>query len=423
MLIYMTQSKKVNKRIIFKKNKDWQYLTKFGLSLNYKYKPSGASSIEGKGKYEISGRFRKSYKPITTHPKTELKISIFLDTEWPKAMEEEQCSKRQQMAKHNLQLSIPMDGRWGRAHTRHINVHKRPYVWFMAASDCEHLLHPEHPQMPQIEVRVHFTGVSGTEFSHEEIGFLLFYAIFVVVFGVFGGVVVFSYYVYYRNTQNLGTPLMLLSIGVLFEFFSILLQFLHLWKYSYDGSGIPVFHILSIMCGIGSQFFVVLLFVLISWGWTITYLQFGDIDLYIPLVGMLLMLHLIIGGLTYITNDAYYKYHDFEGIQGIFLIILRVSIYAYFVLGFYKTIRVCMRRAKPFMHRFLIFSSVYMLAFPSMVIISCFFAPYVRHSVIVYGSVTTQFVLMLSLLRLFTQKNEYFRISKLNDTILPTKVN
>lgn len=53
------------------------------------------------------------------------------------------------------------------------------------------------------------------------------------------------------------------------------------------------------------------LITLISWGWTITYDNLKDKELTYPLMGLGLLIHIVLGGFTFVGNDMYHKYHDY----------------------------------------------------------------------------------------------------------------
>lgn len=76
-----------------------------------------------------------------------------------------------------------------------------------------------------------------------------------------------------------------------------------------------------------------LLFLLAS-GWK---LHFQDIDydenleLHLPIITLVGMVHIIIAGLTFVDLDASHKYHDFSGLQGWCLVGLKTALFLYFL--------------------------------------------------------------------------------------------
>jgi hypothetical protein len=147
-----------------------------------------------------------------------------------------------------------------------------------------------------------------------------------------------------------------------------------------------MFDVLSIIFQMLSQISLVFLFILISWGYTITYDDFGeDIDIYIPVGVMITVVHAMIAGLTYINNDAEDKFHDYQGIQGLIIILLRIGLFIYFLFGIRSTAKAARQKAKPFLRFFTITATIYMLALPIMFMIGLVLAPYLRHRMIVFG--------------------------------------
>ncbi len=121
--------------------------------------------------------------------------------------------------------------------------------------------------MPQFEVEVSFTNTDGGHFTYEEDGLFTLYSIVLVMFVILLSSSLVKYYREMKKTDKVDSPMLVLSIAILLELISIIFQFFHLLKYSYDGRGIAAFDILSIMIEISSQFCVTLLLILISWGW------------------------------------------------------------------------------------------------------------------------------------------------------------
>jgi hypothetical protein len=76
------------------------------------------------------------------------------------------------------------------------------------------------------------------------------------------------------------------------------------------------------------------LFLMFSNGWTLTFDKIdwnNNLEIYIPLGAIIVAVHLILAALTSIDMDAHHKYHDFSGVQGIVLLVLRLCLFAYFM--------------------------------------------------------------------------------------------
>ena len=55
-----------------------------------------------------------------------------------------------------------------------------------------------------------------------------------------------------------------------------------------------------------------------------------NLELHLPMTCVVLLVHVVVVALTFIDIDASHKYHDFAGIQGWCLIVLKLIIFAYF---------------------------------------------------------------------------------------------
>ena len=64
-----------------------------------------------------------------------------------------------------------------------------------------------------------------------------------------------------------------------------------------------------------------------------------SIEIFIPAVILIAMVHIIIATLTFVDIDASHKHHDFAGLQGWILVFLKVLIYMYFLWCYITTRR------------------------------------------------------------------------------------
>ena len=58
------------------------------------------------------------------------------------------------------------------------------------------------------------------------------------------------------------------------------------------------------------------LFLLLSFGWTITKnnVALEELDLLIPIACFVIIMHAVIGGLIFIDTEEHHKFHDYSGI-------------------------------------------------------------------------------------------------------------
>lgn len=120
-----------------------------------------------------------------------------------------------------------------------------------------------------------------------------------------------------------------------------------------------------------------IIFILISWGWTINYTELENFDIYIPLAVLLGIVHMMIVGLSKLTDDESHKYHQYGGIVGWIIVVLRLGMFVYFCFGIRDTLKTAREKVKVFITKFTVFGSLYFLAFPIILFISSFIAGYV----------------------------------------------
>lgn len=115
----------------------------------------------------------------------------------------------------------------------------------------------------------------------------------------------------------------------------LLFHLIHLIIFSYNGKGFLVVRVISALFSISSQVIISSLIIFISFGWSISFTHVHDKDAYIVIFIVILLLNMIIMGLTVIDYGAETKYHDFSGVQGVLLVLLRLGMYFTFVIGMF----------------------------------------------------------------------------------------
>jgi hypothetical protein len=137
----------------------------------------------------------------------------------------------------------------------------------------------------------------------------------------------------FKKENSLENPLFPLVFGIVFDVVSLFFQTLHLFILAFDGEGLFVLHVFSRIFKIIAHVIIVWLLLMISYGWTIKYKSIDEKDIYIILMLFTLMIHIMITALTFVDDDEYHKYHDFSGVQGIILVVLRFIIFFAFLYG------------------------------------------------------------------------------------------
>jgi hypothetical protein len=128
-----------------------------------------------------------------------------------------------------------------------------------------------------------------------------------------------------------------------------LFEALHLWWYSYNGSGVLALDVISRIFNGCAEVFMSILILILSTGWTVTYEDIDwdeDIDIFGPLAALVIIVHVMLAALDYVDVDASHKYHDYAGLQGFFLIACKLLMIIYFVYKMTSMTQQVAKRAK-----------------------------------------------------------------------------
>lgn len=159
----------------------------------------------------------------------------------------------------------------------------------------------------------------------------------------------------------------ILIIAIILDLASVLFNIVHLTIYAYDGRGVLVLSIVSRFTKIIAQLSTMWLLLMLAFGWTITYRNVTDVDMFITGIVFVVMMHVMAVGLSYIGDDQYHKFHDFGGFQGFILVALRVFMYFAFLYGCYETEKSKLKANQAsFLKKLKWSATLYILAFPIM---------------------------------------------------------
>ncbi|EGR33595.1 hypothetical protein IMG5_048370 [Ichthyophthirius multifiliis] len=132
------------------------------------------------------------------------------------------------------------------------------------------------------------------------------------------------------------------------------------------------------------------------------------------------IVHMMIVGLSKLTDDEMDKIHQFDGVPGMIIAILRIGMFLYFLFGLYQTHQNAREKVKSFIYKFGIFGSLFFLSFPIILLISMFIAPYNQHRFITISTLLSQSLAIVFMSKIFTCKQgEYYNASLQSQTILP----
>ena len=302
-----------------------------------------------------------------------------------------------------------------------INVKNRPQVWYLLIADWDMHTHSMYPNMDDIKYELELLN-DGSQFSHEYWGQLPITFIAFCVFCYLLGQNALKLYKEVMKNEEYETPLAILLVAIFCEFIQLSLAMVHLIVYWYDGDGFFLCDYLSTIFAILSQLCLVSLFIMIAYGWTITFNNLQEHDYFVLEIGAAFVIHIFVAALTFIDNGEHHKYHDFEGFQGLLLVTIRLGLCGFFLYKVQETQKVVARKNLPFMKGFTISAAIYMLAFPFFWIISYLLNPHMRLKFIVFGNMFTQMIAMIVLINQIAKKgSKYFEASMRSQGILPNK--
>lgn len=393
----------------------WKYISKFGMDY-------------GTGDYDFKIRFTKSFYEDSHGIKTvSLHLHALMDEHWDEVQNIENCQEREHLSRLTLDIDIPTNGEWSHKIIGHLTQTARPRVWFIVLSDCENRIQDLSEKAKdklwgnKLQIEMNFINTNHSHLSYEEQGLMLPYCIILIIFLIIFGMNFNIFYKYYKKEEQIDYPLLLVNIVVVVEFWALLFEIFHLLIYESNGKGFFLFNLLNQIFDITAQFMIIVIFILVGWGWTINYMNLEDFEFFLPLLSFVGIIHLLIVGLGRLTDDEFTKNHDYEGFAGYLIIVLRVGLYIYFVMGIHDTFKQARFKIKSFIIKFGFLGTIYFLAFPILVLItSTFVASYVKHKVIMLGTLILESLVLIILTRIFTNKGgEYYDVSFKGKTLLP----
>ena len=154
----------------------------------------------------------------------------------------------------------------------------------------------------------------GSHFSQEDQGILPLSITMLIILVVFLGQAVWGYYQEHQRSLSWTHPLGILIPAILIEVIQLAALVLHYSMYAYNGYGCFPFYVISMVCQAISQTMVCWLLIMISHGWTISYADLEDTDVYVIIMCFAVMVNMFISALTFVDFGSHYKYHDYSGI-------------------------------------------------------------------------------------------------------------
>lgn len=393
----------------FDKN-PWKYMSKFAIA-------------PGKGEFEGRFQFEKSLGRGKNVPKKiNMTIFVYLDEDWDLVRNLDTCEAKANYSRLTKGVQIPTDGSWSPKVSGFLTQRMRTHVWFFVLADCERNVSP-YIQGNRLKWELEIRNSDRSQFSEEEngmIGPMMLVLAVIVGFFVSNSI---KFVKFYRTEESIDYPTLVITIALFIELLSVGCEIMHMWIYSVDGSGSFLFNFANQALSITSQFLITCLLLLMAHGWSIKFLKFEDMDVFIPLGILLGIIHILIVGVGRITDDESYRFHDYENWAGAFVMMLRVFLFAFWVYLFRETYQKTTKESeKNFFNQFGVLSTLYFLAVPVTVgLATTTVAPYWRHKVVTIGTLLLQVSTLVIFTLLFTTKsNKYYQISMKGKTLLPS---
>ncbi|KAL4465025.1 hypothetical protein ABPG72_010469 [Tetrahymena utriculariae] len=391
-----------------KKAQNYSYIIKFSYDI-------------GQGSFVARAKFSKPLIQSNREDNSTLTLAVVIDDKWEEFQSAETCKQKLEVARLNDKFVIPNDGRtWGPDLTFTLAQVVRRRTYFFTILDCEGVLNGKNPSGLKIDIQTEMLNIDNSHFSSEEEGFLYPFFFLLIICSVFLSKNMQRLIKLYNKEEELDWAFLLANVTLIMQILNIFFEWIHMLIYSSNGKGSFVLQLFGQLFGIAAQFTMAILFILISWGWTINYSELENFDIYIPLAVLLGIVHMMIVGLSKLTDDESHKFHQYGGFVGWIIVFLRLGMFIYFLFGIKDTLKTAREKVKVFIYKFVIVGSLYFLAFPVILFITSFIADYVQHRVITIGTLVMQSIAIIFMSFQFTSKSSgYNEVSIKANPLLP----
>ena len=378
----------------------WKYLSKFAMQ-------------EGVGTYSVRARFSRAVD--SSNSTRDLTLPVVQDTRWDEVLNQETCPAKSRLAKFEKTISIPTNGEWSSYVNGTLQQRARPFYWFFSLADCGRVLHDSH----RIKVELTMLNTDGSQFSLEDAGLGYVYLGFFAAFSGCFSSALWALWKRFKQIDGVEPAGVLQGLAIACEMSGLLFEALHLWLYSYDGAGLTVLDFFHQAGDLTSQLLVTILLLLISTGWTLRSAEFPDLDISLPVALLVVLLNLMIAGLGRLTDDAYSRFTDYDGLAGSLLLLLRVGMWVWFAFNMRSLLATAQPRESHIIWWLALIATLYFLALPALVVGSWAVVPYIRKKVVVIGGLGIQLAVFLLLARLLSEHSAFYKASTLAGSVLP----
>jgi hypothetical protein len=314
----------------------------------------------------------------------------------------------------------------GMSGSQYVNQWIRPHFWFVVYADSTTCQSSPPLTNEVIEFEMEFlnpdwSGTANDHFGDDLRGLLLFYCLLVLLY--IAGLSLYAHQVWI--TISKGGPMHeMLTLAMGLHFISAILMLIHLWRYSSNGEGIPMFSVLSEVLEMLAQCQMIWMLLGISVGWTVSSNSSHPIrdkkQLLINVTVTIIHVLLVLWEQSY--DESHYTYHVHENLPGWLLVSLRMGLAL--LISYNLRCTTSEERSalkKDFYHGFAIGCYLWFFAFPMLMVVAIVFPEYHRLKVVTVGTTVIQTASMVILSRLFLSRSLYWEVSSLSSTTLPFK--
>lgn len=376
----------------------WGYISKFG------YSPGTGNYSLRLRAVSLKGRLQNTLEP---------RLETYLDEDWDTVLNMKDPCGRKSKARKSSTISVPSDGQWSKLFTGQVRNMVRSHVWYFVLVDCSGALQDS----VKFEYEISQLNQGQSHFSVETRWTLPSNILSLLCFVLFCGLFAKRCLTEMSSVGRLHTVIWALAAVIAMQLLAQSLHAFHLWRYSYNGSGIKIFEATAEIMFILSQLVQSTLLILIGYGYTLmpVDVQPGTVLLIFSISAVI---HIILVLLTK-AEDSADKFHDYDGLAGKMLLGFRLAAFAIFLWCLKSTIRGAPFRIRNLLTKFGFIGTLYFVGPPCLVLLVLVFAPYWRPPLLNTSLMFLQIGTAWWLHNLFLSRGEYFKVSELNSSSLP----
>lgn len=380
----------------------WAYFTKFAFDI-------------GTGSYHIRAKLISPQVPNSIQ-ELPFSLSIYLDSRWDEALNQQTCEGKQRSAKVQKLVAVPQDGDWSDEVEGSLSQSVRPYFWFFALADCR----AEFTEAVTLKVEMAILQADGSHYSMQDKYLGWIYAGGILTFVSALGGNLHTLHQQHRKKAIWDLPRVMLIASITAQVLGTVCACRHHTVISTNGKGLSFLAFLAQALDLLSQLTVTLFLLFVAKGWTLTSRALPTADQLIPASLFLVLLEFVVAAFSRLWDEAYDKFSEFDGDSGLILAIIRVGLWIFFILSLQRQYQASQGVIQSLLLRFSLVASLYFLAVPSLSLLSRLFAQYIRKPAVLIGNYTVQTLAFLALSRLFSEKSTYHQVSTLNSSVLPS---